>query len=562
MHDQIGTLRTRGAARDAPALRGAAERALAGLTLAPPALPDAAILCLRRVQLRASLGQALQGRAARQASVQAQAQAAWMSAARPALGPASAASAAVWFADEAELLACLASDLLHGSAQTWWWAALLGPVVDADALQRRWLAQAASAAAALRQLGARGLAAAVLQSWPPAFCAQLAAQLAGCYGVPGWPPAPWVGPAASGQDRQGRPGSGPAPGRMTGPAGWQTLLQQCPGLNRLPLPQQQLWALATLLAQAPALASQPGVSAQLQAALAIDAVQAGGPAGRSMPARNRNGKRAIGIDAAWPAAAATSAAAEPAQGDEPALAIPAQGAGPAGTRPQARPKAAAASAPALTPAAPSGGHDAPPGPAAGDPAASPATPDLPALAPEPPTATAAARHGLARSARSPHAGLLYGLRLAMQLGLYADFTQPRQPGISLPPADWLALLGLRLFGPAFQQDPLWPLLAAWAGRAPGDAPAQGFVPAHGQALPAWLDAQARDCQHLARQALPRRRSALRWLCQQPGRWVLSSSRLDAYFDLAAHPLAIRQAGLDRDPGWLPAAGLAVWLHFN
>ena len=114
MHDRIGTLRTRGAARDAPALRGAAERALAGLTLAPPALPDAAILCLRRVQLRASLGQALQGRAARQASVQAQAQAAWMSAARPALGPASAASAAVWFADEAELLACLASDLLHG----------------------------------------------------------------------------------------------------------------------------------------------------------------------------------------------------------------------------------------------------------------------------------------------------------------------------------------------------------------------------------------------------------------------------------------------------------------
>jgi hypothetical protein len=33
------------------------------------------------------------------------------------------------------------------------------------------------------------------------------------------------------------------------------------------------------------------------------------------------------------------------------------------------------------------------------------------------------------------------------------------------------------------------------------------------------------------------------------------------FPLAGHPLPLRIAGLDRDPGWLPAAGLAIRFHF-
>jgi hypothetical protein len=33
------------------------------------------------------------------------------------------------------------------------------------------------------------------------------------------------------------------------------------------------------------------------------------------------------------------------------------------------------------------------------------------------------------------------------------------------------------------------------------------------------------------------------------------------FPLAGHPLPLRIAGLDRDPGWLPAAGLAVRFAF-
>ena len=559
MHDQIGTLRLRGAAHDALALRGAAERALAGLTLAPAALPDAAILCLRRVQLRADLRQALQGRAAREAAVQLQANAAWSSAARPAHGPVSAASAAVWFADEAELLSCLARDLLQGSVQSWWWAALLGPAVDAAAIQQRWLAQAEAAPAALRQLSAQGLAAAVLGRWPQGFCAQLAARLAALYGVPAWPPlAPVDAPAAPG----GGPvqaGALPVPRPATVAAAWQAWLAQCPGLQTLARPQQQLWALATWLARAPAQASQAGVAAGLQAALdslqaraaapgdgASTASDAGACAPEGDPATalaNKPGTASMGRRGA------AARQPDPTATNNGAVQRPEPPADPAAVR------APPGAVPILGLAAAIQGVAADPLALAPRPAS-----DRSTHAPMPASLAPSARPQL--SARSPHAGLLYALRLALQLGLYGDFTQPRRPGIALPPADWLALVGLRLFGPAFQQDALWPLLAAWASRAPAEPPGQGFLPAGGQALPPWLGAQVRHCQRLARQALPRQRQALRWLCQRPGRWALTSSRLDVYFDLATHPLAIRQAGLDGDPGWLPAAGLSVWLHFD
>ena len=556
MHDQIVTLRTRGPTRDALGLRLAAERALAGLSLAPAGLPDAAILCLRRVQARADLQQALNGRAAREASVQAQAAAAWSSAARPAQGPVGPACAAVWFADEAELLACLARDLLQGSAQTWWWAALLGPAVDAAALQRRWLAQAEAVPAALRQMSAQGLAAAVLASWPAPFCAQLAARLAAVYGVSGWPPSAAVAAASVGRPQQ--PGGLPAPQPAPTAAVWPAVLAQCIGLHTLARPRQQVWALATALARAPAQASQAGLAAGLQAAL--DSLEI-----RPAPARMKAlaaGDVGMGATAGGPVAAPAKDPGSASTGHLEASAHPLAATITDGARQRPGAPDPTAALRAGPGAAASVGLDrvtqgAAAAPLAQAPMAAAERPTQPAL-PARPAAWALGQ----LSARSPHAGLLYALRLALQLGLYSDFTQARRPGIALAPADWLALLGLRLFGPAFAQDPLWPLLAAWAGRAPADAPGADFRPDDGQALQPWLGAQLRRCQRLARQGLPQQRQALRWLCHRPGRWALSSSRLDGHFDLASHPLAIRQAGLDRDLGWLPAAGLAVWLHFD
>ena len=43
---------------------------------------------------------------------------------------------------------------------------------------------------------------------------------------------------------------------------------------------------------------------------------------------------------------------------------------------------------------------------------------------------------------------------------------------------------------------------------------------------------------------------------------VSPARLDVFFLLAELPIEIRLAGLDRDPGWLPAAGRAIAFHYD
>jgi hypothetical protein len=42
---------------------------------------------------------------------------------------------------------------------------------------------------------------------------------------------------------------------------------------------------------------------------------------------------------------------------------------------------------------------------------------------------------------------------------------------------------------------------------------------------------------------------------------LTDGRLDAFFSLQDHPIEIRLAGLDRNPGWVPAAGRYVEFHY-
>ena len=47
----------------------------------------------------------------------------------------------------------------------------------------------------------------------------------------------------------------------------------------------------------------------------------------------------------------------------------------------------------------------------------------------------------------------------------------------------------------------------------------------------------------------------------PARIVAGEARLDIRFALAELPMAVRLAGLDRDPGWLPAEGRDLRFHF-
>jgi len=54
----------------------------------------------------------------------------------------------------------------------------------------------------------------------------------------------------------------------------------------------------------------------------------------------------------------------------------------------------------------------------------------------------------------------------------------------------------------------------------------------------------------------------RILCRCYGRVRVTATHLDVFFNLAELPIEIRLAGLDRDPGWVPAAGRFITFHYD
>lgn len=52
------------------------------------------------------------------------------------------------------------------------------------------------------------------------------------------------------------------------------------------------------------------------------------------------------------------------------------------------------------------------------------------------------------------------------------------------------------------------------------------------------------------------------LFEHAARVSVTATHLDVYFGLAALPVEIRLAGIDRDPGWVPAAGRYIAFHYE
>ncbi len=52
------------------------------------------------------------------------------------------------------------------------------------------------------------------------------------------------------------------------------------------------------------------------------------------------------------------------------------------------------------------------------------------------------------------------------------------------------------------------------------------------------------------------------VCSHPARVFVTATHVDIFLALAELPIAIRLAGLDRNPGWVPAAGRFVAFHFE
>lgn len=192
-----------------------------------------------------------------------------------------------------------------------------------------------------------------------------------------------------------------------------------------------------------------------------------------------------------------------------------------------------------------------------------------------------------------HGGVFFLLNVALAWELYGDFTRPRHALLSVSPWQFLHAAGIALLGHAFAVDPIAGWLRAQAPFArPRPATALGAAPvallpeAEARRLlspeaPTPIDAMASGKRRPARRAdhelscwwpLLRQRlslalnlpesEAIATCLSLPARIERRSERVDVVFALHHLPLAVRLAGLDRNPGWVPASGCDVRFHFE
>lgn len=128
------------------------------------------------------------------------------------------------------------------------------------------------------------------------------------------------------------------------------------------------------------------------------------------------------------------------------------------------------------------------------------------------------------------------------------------PLVALGVGEWIAARDVAGFGPALlreiatrqripPEDPLFALLPPAA-----DAPDPSALRAWRVGLDRWLRRRVR------------RRVAE--IVRRPGTLTLAGDRLVVGFPLAAADLALRRCALDRDQGWLPWLGLALFFRFD
>lgn len=156
-----------------------------------------------------------------------------------------------------------------------------------------------------------------------------------------------------------------------------------------------------------------------------------------------------------------------------------------------------------------------------------------------------------------YGGILYLLNAFIAMELYADFTAPRGRNLAVSPWDLLALVGRAWFPESFEADPIWTLLADLAVRDPKDEPGRdvdlpdGWFEAHLESLTARLES-ALGCEPDDMPTI---------VCRHRATIAITASAVHVHLSLSDLPLDLRIAGLDRDPGWIPAAGRGLSFHF-
>lgn len=504
---------------------------------------------------------------------------------------------AVWFADQAELLACLAHDTVQGHlGQRWWWQTWLGHRPTEEEALHAWLDAARQAPAAMVRLGTMGqglawarhlgtagrlaLLQALQRHHPLAQAASgwLPRALSDASPVGGHDDAsPAVALPASGRpsstayERTGEPNNTTAWFAWRAHDGASALLTLC-----------------TLLHEAPHLAlDERELAARLRAAEP-----------RAMPLRP------------------TPRMASTPQQDEP----PTQPPHPRTlkdettcssiatlrrneTHPSPEPKHTAHVARSAPPTLTWATNDAVPI----EPGLSNAEPDAVTSVASastaqsartrqptrPPHTEAIGPRSFAQATDTAHGGVFFLVNVALTWELYGDFTRPRHALLSVSPWQFLHAAAFALLGRPFATDPLAGWLRAQAAFsrprpawALGDTPL-ALLPASEQHKLLADSAPTAPIQHrcakgprhartndelcawwpLLRQRLSLalnlpEREAIATCLNLSARIERRGDRLDVSFSLHHLPLAIRLAGLDRDPGWVPASGCDLRFHFE
>ena len=502
---------------------------------------------------------------------------------RPATGALLGAGCdAVWVADQAELLACLAHDTVQGQlGQRWWWQTWLGHRPTEEEALRAWLEAARQAPAAMVRLSAMGQGLAWARHLGThgrlALLQAMQRHHPLAQASSGWLPRALSDASPVGGDDDaasalalsdpGPPSSATfeqlgAPNDTTASFDWRTH----DGASAL-------LTLCALLHEAPHLAlDERKLAAHLRAAVS-----------RAKPPRRATEQAPSPRHGAPP----TQRPQPRTLNDETTRSSPAtMNSGEAAPAPTHTAHHKRSAPPALIWAT----NDAPPL----EPGLTKAEPDAAASGTSTLTATSPRTHrptrpqqpdaigprAFAQATATAHGGVFFLLNVALAWELYGDFTRPRHALLSVSPWQFLHAAAFALLGRPFAADPLAGWLRAQAPfLRPRPASTMGASP-----LALLPEAERRNLNIASDPTIPPKDELRAWwpLLRQRLSLALNlpeheaiatclnlsarigrrGDRLDVSFSLHHLPLAIRLAGLDRDPGWVPASGCDVRFHFE
>jgi hypothetical protein len=509
------------------------------LDLQPPGLLPQAILCVRELRDPLPGGIEIRSTATRptrwEAAVRAALTETLSRAARPAFGSVSQSAEAVFFADQAELLACAARDACRGLLDAWWWKHLVREL-SFHQVTTEWLRAPAYVPAALEMLVQSGDGIDFVKRIEPARAVELtiATLQTHC--------------AETLARTITRAMQAITPVRVTGvsqtvasseksPRVWESVV---PEFNDETLTvEQRVFAITTLmLRRMPQMTTAPRLARQLAAWIEVKtAPERRAPKPTSSP---------LIPASSWPPEITPTLTTTPLVDCRPSqrLAHPPLADDVSTPEPPNPPRATTGrtarrieqdNVPVLR-KVPLQYEPVPSSEQPND--ITLPLPSLPQTATVPDTAIT-----------SNYGGLFFLLNVAFALGYYGNaFKEPEHP-FELNLWDFLALCGQRI-APAIIEDPVWTLLQRLANHEEPLRETDGFD-----------DKIFAPMQKQIGLALPIDAPDF-FLLSRLAHITLTPAHIDVSFPLLSHPIEIRMAGLDRDPGWIPAAGRYVSFHFD